>query len=140
MARRTKKVGSTGRFGPRYGLNVRRRVKAIEEGQFRKHACPRCLTGRLKRDATAIWHCRKCDHKFAGGAYVPTSGKRERGQGVKVAADETALEAAQEALAEAEEEEEQTEAPVDLTEPELPEDGADDGDEVDEDRPTLPEA
>lgn len=82
MARRTKKVGRTGRFGPRYGLSVRRRINAIEQAQFRDHRCPRCLTGRLKRTSTAIWACRKCAHKFAGGAYVPVAStvRREYGR------------------------------------------------------------
>lgn len=81
MARRTKKVGRTGRFGARYGLSVRRRLKAIEDVQFRTHRCPRCLTGRLKRPSTAIWACRKCGHKFAGGAYVPATGAQRREAG-----------------------------------------------------------
>ena len=74
MARRTRKVGRTGRFGPRYGLSVRRRAHAIEKAQYQVHRCPRCLTGRLRRVSTGIWQCRKCAHKFAGGAYMPTTG------------------------------------------------------------------
>ncbi len=107
MARGTRKVGSTGRFGPRYGLNVRRRTRAVEEQQFKKHACPRCMTGKLKRVSTAIWRCRKCDHKFAGGAYVPSTGVRDqRTQEVKLEASEAEIEVAQEALEEVEEPEE----------------------------------
>lgn len=107
MARGTRKVGSTGRFGPRYGLNVRRRTRAVEEQQFKKHACPQCLTGRLKRVSTAVWRCRKCDHKFAGGAYVPSTGVRDRRtQEVQLEASETEIEVAQEALEEVEEPEE----------------------------------
>lgn len=117
MARRTKKVGTTGRFGPRYGLNVRRRTRAVEEAQFRKHACPKCMTGRLKRVSTAIWQCRKCDHKFAGGAYIPrTGGREQRKQEAQLTVDEETLEAAQEALEEAE-----SPAQAELTEEDLPE-------------------
>lgn len=66
-----KKSGSAGRFGARYGLRVRRRISEIESRQHAHHACPNCRTGRLKRESTGVWQCRKCDHKFAGGAYVP---------------------------------------------------------------------
>ncbi len=71
MARGTKKVHRSGRFGARYGTSVRRRVANIERVQFSTHRCPECLTGELKRVSTSIWRCRKCDHKFAGGAYRP---------------------------------------------------------------------
>jgi large subunit ribosomal protein L37Ae len=71
MSQGTDNVGSTGRFGPRYGTSVRRRIQQIEEVQFDEHRCPQCLTGELKRVSTSIWQCRKCDHKFAGGAYKP---------------------------------------------------------------------
>lgn len=71
MTRGTEKAGRTGRFGPRYGTRIRRRVANIERVQFDKHRCPQCLTGELSRASTSIWECRKCDHKFAGGAYIP---------------------------------------------------------------------
>jgi len=37
---RTKKVGITGRFGPRYGRKAKRVVKKIEEQMKKKHNCP----------------------------------------------------------------------------------------------------
>ena len=33
MSQRTKKVGSTGRFGSRYGVSVRRRLGAVEKNK-----------------------------------------------------------------------------------------------------------
>jgi len=67
----TKKVKSAGRFGPRYGTRIRGRVAAIEAIQKQKHACPKCSFLKVKREASGIWLCKKCGHKFAGGAYVP---------------------------------------------------------------------
>ncbi|HEC72440.1 MAG TPA: 50S ribosomal protein L37ae [Thermoplasmatales archaeon] len=71
MARRTKKVGLTGRFQSRYGLSIRKRVKNIEEVERAYHICPSCGHKKVKRISTAIWQCRKCGTKFAGGSYVP---------------------------------------------------------------------
>ena len=42
MSRRTKKVGISGRFGPRYGLRVRKVTMNIEKQQRAKHECPQC--------------------------------------------------------------------------------------------------
>lgn len=66
---RTKKVGSTGRFGARYGLTIRHRVLAVEKRQKQKYECPSCTKLTVKRAAKGIWSCRKCNHTFAGGAY-----------------------------------------------------------------------
>lgn len=68
---RTKKVGSTGRFGARYGAKLRRRVLDIERRRHEKHRCPSCATRALRREAAGLWRCRKCGLLFAGGAYVP---------------------------------------------------------------------
>lgn len=71
MSKRTKKVGPVGRFGPRYGTRDRVRFRDIEVRQKAFHTCPNCGHPKVKRLHTAIWQCRKCDMKFAGGAYVP---------------------------------------------------------------------
>jgi len=68
---RTKKVGSTGRFGARYGAKLRRRVLEIEKKRNEPTRCPACATRALKRKAVGLWICKKCDLLFAGGAYVP---------------------------------------------------------------------
>ncbi|MBE0525415.1 MAG: 50S ribosomal protein L37ae, partial [Candidatus Thorarchaeota archaeon] len=68
---RTKKVGSTGRFGARYGAKLRRRVLDIEKKRNEPTRCPACATRALKRQAVGLWKCKKCDLLFAGGAYVP---------------------------------------------------------------------
>lgn len=71
MAKRTKKVKSAGRFGQRYGVKIRHRIKEIEEKQRGWHTCPRCGRKRVKRESTGIYVCKKCNAKFAGGAYFP---------------------------------------------------------------------
>lgn len=71
MSQRTKKVKSVGRFGPRYGVRIRRRIREIEARQKTWHECPACAAPRVKRTSTSIWACRKCGHKFAGGSYMP---------------------------------------------------------------------
>ncbi len=71
MAKRTKKAKSVGRFGARYGVRIRRRIREIETRQKGYHLCPSCSAVRVTRVSTGIWQCRKCDHKFAGGAYFP---------------------------------------------------------------------
>jgi large subunit ribosomal protein L37Ae len=71
MAQRTKKVKSVGRFGARYGVSIRRKVREVEAKQRLYHPCPGCGALKVKRVSTSIWQCRKCDYKFAGGAYMP---------------------------------------------------------------------
>ena len=39
---KTKKVGSTGRYGARYGSTIRKRVRQIEEKSKAVYKCPVC--------------------------------------------------------------------------------------------------
>jgi large subunit ribosomal protein L37Ae len=66
-----KVTGSAGRFGCRYGRFVRKRVATIEAISGSLHRCPKCDMQSVKRRGTGIWECRKCNYKFAGGAYQP---------------------------------------------------------------------
>jgi len=68
---RTKKVGTTGRFGPRYGRKPKLILAKIEKEQKKKHQCPSCKKYSLKRVVSGIWFCKKCELKMAGGAYTP---------------------------------------------------------------------
>ena len=72
MSQGTKKVGSTGRFGPRYGVSVRRRLGAVEKKQKQKVECPSCSKANVKRISTGIYSCSSCGYQFASGAYYPT--------------------------------------------------------------------
>ena len=72
---------SAGRFGPRYGVSVRRRIAAIEEIQKKKQQCIFC-NGLAKRLSKGIWICKKCGKKFAGHAYyLATKEKLESNKG-----------------------------------------------------------
>ncbi|MDI6719989.1 MAG: 50S ribosomal protein L37ae [Methanomicrobiales archaeon] len=76
MAKKAQKAkgrisGSAGRFGPRYGRFIRKRVAEVESVQKAVHRCPNCDQTAVRRAGTGIWLCRKCGYKFAGGAYVP---------------------------------------------------------------------
>lgn len=68
---RKKKVGTAGRFGPRYGKKVREKIAEIEAIQRQKHVCPKCKKKAVKRVSSGVWECLKCGTKFAGKAYVP---------------------------------------------------------------------
>lgn len=83
MPSHTKKVGSAGRFGARYGLRIRKKVWEIEKVQKQKHKCPQCFKFALKRLATGIWFCKSCNNKFAGKAYEPGLEKPILAMGVK---------------------------------------------------------
>ncbi|MFH1229327.1 MAG: 50S ribosomal protein L37ae [Candidatus Aenigmatarchaeota archaeon] len=68
----TKKVGTTGRYGPRYGTKTKKAVANIEAKK--EKVCPYCERSSLKKLAAGIWYCKKCKSKFAGAAYFPKSG------------------------------------------------------------------
>ena len=69
--KRTKKVGSAGRFGSRYGVKIRKKVLKIEEKQKQNHTCPNCSKKTLKREVAGMYKCDSCSLTIAGGAYYP---------------------------------------------------------------------
>lgn len=70
MARR---LGLGGGLGARYGRFPRRQYVEVVSGLRRRHECPRCRFQTVKRFSVGVWFCRKCGHRFAGGAYTPTT-------------------------------------------------------------------
>jgi large subunit ribosomal protein L37Ae len=70
VSHRTKKVGSTGWMGPRYGIRIRRRVLEIDRARGPAAPCPRCSTVTLRRVASGVFECRRCGTRFASNAYV----------------------------------------------------------------------
>ena len=71
MSRRTNKGGNAGKWGSRYGVSNRRAAGAIERKAKATYVCPSCFYERVRRVAVGIWQCRKCNHRFAGGAWQP---------------------------------------------------------------------
>ena len=66
-------VGTSGRFGCRYGKKIRAKVANIEKIQKQRAICIKCDMPYVKRLASGIWICKKCGAKFAGQAYYPKS-------------------------------------------------------------------
>ncbi|XP_047992488.1 60S ribosomal protein L37a [Leguminivora glycinivorella] len=70
MAKRTKKVGITGKYGTRYGASLRKMVKKMEVTQHAKYTCSFCGKDAMKRSCVGIWSCKRCKRTVAGGAWV----------------------------------------------------------------------
>jgi large subunit ribosomal protein L37Ae len=73
MSKRTKKVGTSGRYSSRYGVKSRTMIREVENQQRRRHECPQCGQKTVQRTSTSIWTCSKCGNIFAGGAYLPAT-------------------------------------------------------------------
>ncbi len=69
MAKKSKKLKPTGKFGARYGKRIKDKFVKIESKQRRKQICPFCKKPGVKRISKGIWECSKCSKKFASGAY-----------------------------------------------------------------------
>jgi len=73
MGRKTKKVAMTRGLGTRYGATLRKRyVKVLTEAK-QTYKCSQCSTVAVKRESVGIWHCKKCNVTFTGGAYTPVT-------------------------------------------------------------------
>ena len=76
MAKRTKKVGITGKYGTRYGASLRKIVKRYEIQQRARYMCTFCGKENVKREAGGIWKCKSktCQRTIAGGCWTLTTG------------------------------------------------------------------
>lgn len=71
-------VGSSKKFGVRYGRRLRLKHEKVEEQQKRKYKCPYCNKVAVKRMAVGIWNCPKCSAIFTARAYtVPKKASTE---------------------------------------------------------------
>mmetsp|Transcript_36231 Transcript_36231/g.79107 ORF Transcript_36231/g.79107 Transcript_36231/m.79107 type:complete len:99 (+) Transcript_36231:93-389(+) len=76
MAKRTKKVGITGKYGTRYGASLRKIVKRYEIQQRTKYMCSFCGKENVKRIAGGVWKCtsKTCKKTMAGGCWALATG------------------------------------------------------------------
>jgi large subunit ribosomal protein L37Ae len=72
MSKRTKKVGTSGRFGVRYGVTVRKKIADVEAVAKGRHECPKCMAVSMSRTANGIWFCNHCGAILASSSYMPT--------------------------------------------------------------------
>ena len=127
MSKRTKKVGSSGRLGVRYGVTVRKRIADIEAVAKGRHECPKCKAVAMSRTANGIWFCNHCGAILASSSYMPTKPVAVRREVAEVLATAEAKEAAKkegpkkkEAEPEAEQEEIKREPQPEELQPEKP--------------------
>jgi len=75
MAKHTKKVGITGKYGTRYGASLRKIVKKYEVQQRTKYHCQFCGKDNVRRVAGGIWKChsKTCNKTIAGGCWLLTT-------------------------------------------------------------------
>jgi len=52
-----------------YGIKLKKRLRKVEEKQRKKQKCPFCGKTGVKRLSKGIWHCQKCNKKFASHVY-----------------------------------------------------------------------
>lgn len=53
-----------------YGKSIRKAVEELEKKSRSRYKCPSCSRKAVRREASGVWHCRKCDTKFASGAFT----------------------------------------------------------------------
>lgn len=70
MAKRTRKVGITGKYGTRYGASLRKDVKKMEITQHSRYVCTFCGKNAVKRTVVGVWKCNGCQKTMAGGAWT----------------------------------------------------------------------
>ncbi len=59
---------------PRYGAKIRQLYEAAKKAKREKYVCPKCGKANVRRLGNALWQCRSCDARIAGGAYTLTTG------------------------------------------------------------------
>ncbi|KAK4452280.1 60S ribosomal protein L43 [Podospora aff. communis PSN243] len=63
-------VGIAGKYGVRYGASLRKQMRRLETPQHARYTCTFCCKTSVKRVATGIWKCNRCNKTMTGGAYL----------------------------------------------------------------------
>lgn len=54
---------------PKYGARIRNLYDAALRAKQSRYVCPKCGKKKVKRTGNALWKCRSCGARIAGGAY-----------------------------------------------------------------------
>lgn len=65
-----KRYGAAKRFGARYGRRLKQKYAEVESLHKKSLKCPYCSYVKVRRLASGIWQCRKCNSKFTSRAYT----------------------------------------------------------------------
>lgn len=57
-------------MGSHYGVKIRKRMREVLEVQRSEFTCPTCGKPKVVRRGLALWECKACGVKIAGGAYA----------------------------------------------------------------------
>jgi large subunit ribosomal protein L37Ae len=52
-----------------YGKKLRLKTAEVKKKSKKLYKCPSCSRVAVKREANGVWKCRKCNTKFASGAF-----------------------------------------------------------------------
>jgi large subunit ribosomal protein L37Ae len=55
---------------PKYGRRIRKLAGAATSKKLDSYECPKCGKKSVKRISYALWKCKSCGAKIAGGAYA----------------------------------------------------------------------
>lgn len=53
----------------RYGAEIRKRARSVDELRRALYPCRSCGKKKVKRKGNSLWECKSCGSVFAGGAY-----------------------------------------------------------------------
>jgi ribosomal protein L37AE/L43A len=53
----------------KFGARLRKLYDAAIDSKNTLYECPKCHKKKVRRQGNALWRCKSCNAKFAGGAY-----------------------------------------------------------------------